>query len=539
MKHREWRCACLMLKVYIREDLLYKKSELLKALDFSENNERDKASYNKLINELKRKRLLKTRRKKGSRESLDDDASLISEDDVDFDDCVGDEGDCIQYLFRFVGVIFHDDRIINVYPKYVESGNRLEDHMRQVINVIRKHQGKLYRLDVSAILEEIDRGEEITELSIILFLINDYSRNGLYFETEKITEYNGYGDIQWGKTVENITPVMTNNRPIYMDVLTCKRKDNDFNYFVRLHKYILTEASNELEKTDLTEFFSLPQIELSNDEYSDFGDTEYILNVIDAEMGRQFDDRKLAVLHAMYLYIRQKKAATIHYMKSSDEGLRFFGTRAFHKVWEDVIDSVYVSQKDLSFGEIKTKYVNTLDYTFNLPNGSSCLVQANQNLGSIIEKPEWHLKDSRVSSKCATYLPSGTFVPDYLKFNAARDTFYIIDAKYYLPRWYVTNDGEYKIEKQPGVEDVVKQYMYYLAYKPLLENNMIDIRHVENYYVMPTEGEDEDSGYVKIDFLAQLLPDVFNIRVKRINAEKLFDHYLHDEVLDVSTMPNS
>lgn len=81
--------------------------------------------------------------------------------------------------------------------------------------------------------------------------------------------------------------------------------------------------------------------------------------------------------------------------------------------------------------------------------------------------------------------------------------------------------------------------MYYLAYKPLLENNMIDIRHVENYYVMPTEGEDEDSGYVKIDFLAQLLPDVFNIRVKRINAEKLFDHYLHDEVLDVSTMPNS
>ena len=208
-------------------------------------------------------------------------------------------------------------------------------------------------------------------------------------------------------------------------------------------------------------------------------------------------------------------------------------------MWEDVIDSVYVSQKDLSFGEIKTKYVNTLDYTFNLPNGSSCLVQANQNLGSIIEKPEWHLKDSGVSSKCATYLPSGTFVPDYLKFNAARDTFYIIDAKYYLPRWYVTNDGEYKIEKQPGVEDVVKQYMYYLAYKPLLENNMIDIRHVENYYVMPTEGEDEDSGYVKIDFLAQLLPDVFNIRVKRINAEKLFDHYLHDEVLDVSTMPNS
>ena len=92
-----------MLKVYIREGLLYKKSELLKALDFSENNERDKASYNKLINELKRKRLLKTRRKKGSRESLDDDASLISEDDVDFDDYVGDEGDCcLLYTSRCV-----------------------------------------------------------------------------------------------------------------------------------------------------------------------------------------------------------------------------------------------------------------------------------------------------------------------------------------------------------------------------------------------------------------------------------------------------
>lgn len=113
----------------------------------------------------------------------------------------------------------------------------------------------------------------------------------------------------------------------------------------------------------------------------------------------------------------------------------------------------------------------------------------------------------------------------------------------FINRWchirYQTGEkaGEYRIEKQPGVEDIVKQYMYYMAYKPLLKKNNIDIQHVENYYVMPTDGVDEDCGYAKVDFFSQLIPNVFNIRVKKINAEILFGHYLQGDEFDVSTMP--
>ena len=136
------------------------------------------------------------------------------------------------------------------------------------------------------------------------------------------------------------------------------------------------------------------------------------------------------------------------------------------------------------------------------------------------------------------YLPDKTFLPDYLKFSERDGTFYIMDAKYYVPRWHITEGGEKRIERQPGVEDVVKQYMYYLAYRPLLEHNSIDVSHVKNFYIMPPEGEDKDVGYARLGFFAELLPDVFDIRVKMINAEKVFSHYLQGDKLDVASMPS-
>ena len=155
-------------------------------------------------------------------------------------------------------------------------------------------------------LEEVDKGEEITELSIILFLMSDYSENGLYYESEKITELNGEGEIHWGKTVEKIAPHIKNNRPIYYDVITTRRKDNDLNFYVRLHKCILTEASKQVEKTGIMDLFSLPQIDLSDEDINSFGDSEYLMDSLETEMGQQFDDRKMAVLRAMFLYIKQK-----------------------------------------------------------------------------------------------------------------------------------------------------------------------------------------------------------------------------------------
>lgn len=522
-----------MDKIFLQEGLLYTKPDLLKCCGYNNDSEADQKAFSRMLSELKRKRLIKSRRKKGSRESSADDASLISEDDSEFYEFIGTEKEGIQYLFRFVGIFFFDDRVIYVYPKYIKSSDSLDEKMKQIINVIRKHQGKVYQLDVPQILEEVDKGEEITELSIILFLLSDYSENGLYYESEKITELNGEGEIHWGKTVEKINPYIKNNRPVYYDVITSRRKDNNFNFFVRLHKCILTESSKQVEKTGIVDLFSLPQIDLSDEELDSFGDNDYLMDSLEIEMGQQYDDRKLAVLHAMFLYIKQKASQERAFIKSNEPGLSFFGTRSFHRVWEDVVDCVYVSHKQMTFGKIQERYDNNLDFLIPLHNGSTAVLQRTDVLEKCIEKPEWYRKDES-SMTHQMYLPSSTFIPDYLRFSENNDTFYILDAKYYMPEWHV--NGHW-IERQPGVEDVAKQYLYYFAFKELLDKNKIGINHVENYFIMPTEENDKDAGFVRIAFFERLFPGIFNIRIKLLNAYNLFDLYLHDKELNVSSIP--
>jgi len=68
----------------------------------------------------------------------------------------------------------------------------------------------------------------------------------LYFHNEKINQTNGDGEIQWTRTIENFDPFFVNNRPLYLNISTTKTIDNQLNFFVRLHKYILTRASREL-----------------------------------------------------------------------------------------------------------------------------------------------------------------------------------------------------------------------------------------------------------------------------------------------------
>ena len=78
--------------------------------------------------------------------------------------------------------------------------------------------------------------------------------------------------------------------------------------------------------------------------------------------------------------------------------------------------------------------------------------------------------------------------------------------------------------------------MYYMAYRPLLEHNHISINKVKNYFMLPTEGDSEDIGYAKLDMFSSILPDIFDIRVKKINCEYLYNCYLQEIRLNVESI---
>ena len=112
-----------------------------------------------------------------------------------------------------------------------------------------------------------------------------------------------------------------------------------------------------------------------------------------------------------------------------------------------------------------------------------------------------------------------------------RCRFTIYDAKYYVP---VLKSG-IQPEGQPGIESVVKQYMYRLAFQKFIEDH--DIQSVENYFLCPAEDGFEESGglqkrgAVELNFMKDLCPE--GIKIIFLSADKAYDLYLSGKRLGI------
>ena len=93
-----------------------------------------------------------------------------------------------------------------------------------------------------------------------------------------------------------------------------------------------------------------------------------------------------------------------------------------------------------------------------------------KTLKDLIERPKWVSKDSNTTF-------SDTLIPDLISVERYNNEciFVILDAKYYT--MYLKNN---KVEGQPGIGDITKQYLYQLAYKSFIELN--NIHKVKNCF---------------------------------------------------------
>lgn len=525
---------------YVREDWDYSIDEIRRLFSFSSEyykiydkpEEKANTELKQFIKELLSRRLIKEK-KRTTRNSDDEfeNEEITEEAVIEFDNY--SDNDLIKekknYAFSFVGIIICKSRIIYSYPKYFGDSFRLPseipmEELGQVIRVIEKYsreKSKQEINDISLFVDADDAGE-INLLSVMLFLLEDYAANGLYENNERVIEINGNGEILWQKTVDETYPMIINNKPYYFELFTKKTINNEFDYFKLLHEYVLTQCSIEIKKAGLDYFFSLPTAYLSEEEESYFGDLDYITNQIDAEITVTYDDRKLSVLKAMRLYFCTTGILV------GDIELQLIGTRSFNLIWEEVCAKVFESQKGdqnrhPTVDDIKPR----IDYTII----DKQFDKKPPTLVELIKHPIWqrHEQDSKgIPAK-------ETFNPDFLRFepnNAVNDnnsaetyTFYILDAKYYCPVW-----TDNRIQKQPGVEDVAKQYLYYLAYRDILEK--YNVTEVKNYFIMPKrKNAPESPGFVQLDILRNLGLGVVEVRM--LEPELLYDKYLNNQHIDL------
>lgn len=399
-----------------------------------------------------------------------------------------------QYVFDYVGVLIIGDLVIDVYPKYVpddEDLEKIKNHYKQVIKVIKKDKSSNKKTKFE---NKESEDTSFNLLSLMLFFIEDYYENGVYNSLQEVLEINGNGEIHWDRTINNTYPILENNKPYYTELQTRYKMDNIYDYFRLLHEYIITECSRYLEKHELLEIFSITPIELSDKTLDNFGERDIILEKIRKQLNVEYNTHKQKLLQSMYSYLSHKNPY------NEENFITNYGTTSFYDTWENVCCKVLGDKLDKPLGELKLPTKLKEEY-----------YDSETTLIELIEKPKWNIGEE-------VFLPDKTLIPDLI--TIYKDEFRIYDAKYYL---YKTKGD--KIEKQPGIGSVTKQYLYELAYKDFIKKH--EFKKVTNGFLFPKyEDGIEVRGYVELNMLSEM--NLKNIQIIMLPVKEAYDSYLNN-----------
>lgn len=487
-----------IISKFVREQKRYSKNDIINIFELK--------SYEveKFIKNLKAVGVLKIVKNNSKQKKLSD---LIDEDIEVVENEL--ENNAYLYVFTYVGVITVGLRIIKCYPKYLlEADKPPVNEMKQVLKVLTRYGA---REQIVSLYNGNGDNKSFNILAVILFLINDYYEYGIYDNSENIIEINGEGEILWDKTINESFAIISNNRPYYMDAYTEKTVDNEYDFFKRLHKCILTSCSKRLQESGLSELFDISQIEISEEYIDDFGDRDYILYRLNAELNVQFNTRKQILLKTLYSYIANERVFQDGY------GISMYGTNSFNVVWEKVCSEVFNNKLDILIGNL------------DLPIPLNKKYKPNEKLIDIIEKPVWigfEGKKNELEKKA-----KDTLKPDLISILKYEEKvqFIIFDAKYYNLQ---LEKGK-ELRGYPGIGDVTKQYLYQLAYRQFIYDHKIDI--VKNCFLMPTQEENiVKKGIVKVEMLSNL--GLQDIQIRLIPAKMLYNKYLSGKIINIDIL---
>jgi len=483
-----------MVSKYFREQCRYTQAELVDAFQCQE----DKALA--IIKRLKEYNVLKVVKANATQKELNE----LDVDDIEVADVSAGDNEYF-YVFTFVGVITISGIILKIYPKYLLSGKNKLAELKIAIKVLEKYNS---RAEIIKMVNGTQDDSSFNLLAVMLYLIRDYYENGSYTNSQEIIESNGVGDILWDRTINETFTLISNNRPYYVDLLTKRRVNNEYDYFKRLHECILTQCSIELESLEITELFDITPVDVSDESIEDFGDKDYILYRLQKEISVQFNTRKQLLLKTLYAYIDQDMKLEFA------ECFSMFGTNSFNLVWEDVCANIMNNQLNVPLGELR----------FPKPLQQGYIPR--QTLVEHIEKPRWN----GVSNGRNTFVKVAekTLIPDLIAIFKEDDvyTFFIFDAKYYN----IQMETDKPLKGQPGIESITKQYLYQLAYKRLVEDHGINV--VRNSFLLPTEsGAIEFKGYASMKMLEDL--GLQPIEIWLLPAHMAFEYYLQGRKLSI------
>ena len=490
-----------MKSVYIRELRRYTKLEL--------SNLFPKINSNQLtvfIRKLRAYGVLKSVKRDSGTLDLSELVSL----DNSFIDGI-DDSNSSYYIFNYVGVIYIDGYLLCCYPKYLFTYDSIEDKsscrnlLKQVLKVLHRYNTNSQSIQLYS---EDNKSSSVSRISMIMALLDDYFQNGLYFNTQNVHEFNGDGEINWNRTINFIHPLWQEGDPYYLNFWTRRNTIDDKGFIQRIHECLLTICSRELEEISLLDLLDINSVYLTELSLNDLGTRDYLLWRITNELNLEFNSRKQYVLKLMAALLNDSSSMI------GEDNIDLFGTTSFNLVWETVCAEVFDNKLTIPLSDLPLSTVKIPLNTLGVKP---------RTLKDLIERPNWTSIDGADAF-------SDTLKPDLISVERHENvcSFVILDAKYYTMR--IESN---KVEGQPGVGDVTKQYLYQLAYKDFIELN--GIQEVKNCFLMPTEKDEIVSvGNVHMEMLGKV--GLEKIQVRELPASRMFDYYLQRRKMPISVL---
>lgn len=262
----------------------------------------------------------------------------------------------------------------------------------------------------------------------------------------------------------------------------------------------------------LSELLSISTVELTDESPSDLGDAETLRRLIERERVGQFVTWKQDVLNLLLFYLDEDG------VDASRESVLRLGTTSYYHAWEVACKAAFGDMLSTRLQELPLE----LDDTW--------YDQRCDKLLQIIPRPTW-VRPAGMGEAGTV----DTLIPDIVTItnDGSRQLFCIYDAKYYVP------SGKGKMQRQPGVESVTKQFLYQTAYRDFVDAHGFDA--VVNAFLVPTE-DDEPRLLASVAFpeimaaITSELPQFSDhIDMWALPAYEVFDCYLRDRALSKDT----
>jgi len=238
---------------------------------------------------------------------------------------------CVYNSQAVDGNVFVGFRVENNIPKvYFPYGYRHSETDKE----IRRDILNLFSVLSSYIPKTNEISKSGKDKSLPLHaLIGVYSyflTNGYFVERETIYKKSPYGKINWSKTIKNIKPIISRNRPVYLEFIAQNSLVDENKIITQIHKFCLCKSYEIIGK-----LFNFPKTEPATIPEN----IKFFVSVLLNKISNTFDERKIKLFRDM--------VDILVFFSSENNNKTTYGTLEFHHIWEKLIDSVFgISNKE-------------------------------------------------------------------------------------------------------------------------------------------------------------------------------------------------